>query len=311
MWSITGYKGFLRCQRQWYYKNRVADARVKNDAYRKEVTLLSRLQSIEAWRGNIVDDIISRLLVNAINQKYPLKKEYFIKEALEAFDRQLEYAMFQKYREPDLAYAKDKDFAALIPFEFGTEVPDQILQQARADIETALENLFGDNEFIEYLKSAKLLISQRPLKYQFDHFTVEAKPDLIAFFHDGPPHIFDWKVHAYGTNTYDEQLISYAVALFKVNKIKPHSDFPADLSKYRIYDYKLSEYQLLHKERIRRDYTITEERLTEFGDNLSSGIIQMYMAGAHKKYSELVAEDFSTTSYVENCLQCGFKKICK
>ena len=311
MWSSTGYKGFLRCERQWFFKNRVADGRVKNDPYRKEVTLLSRLQTIEAWRGSIVDDVISRLLVNAINQKYPIQKEYFLKEALNAFDRQLEYAMFQKYREPDRPYSKDADFAALLPFEFGVNVPDEALQQARNDITIALSNLLDDAEFITYLKSAKRLVSQRSLKYSFDHFSVEAVPDLIAFFHDGPPHIFDWKVHTYGTNTYDEQLISYAVALYKVNRIKPHSDFPPELSKYKIYDYKLSEYQLLHKDRIRRDYMITEERLQKFGDFLSSGIIRMYMAGAHKKYAELNAEDFSTTYYVENCQNCGFKKICK
>src|SRR5690606_16934496 len=112
-----------------------------------------------------------------------------------------------------------------------------------------------------YLKSAKLLVSQRSLHYQFSGLPVSSKPDLIIFFGDHPPHIVDWKVHTYGIHTYDEQLISYAVALFKVAATKPHVDFPTNLTSHKIFDYKLTEYQLLHPERIRRDYEITLDSL--------------------------------------------------
>src|SRR5258708_2344785 len=114
MFSFTGYKQFQRCELQWYLKNTVANALVKNDPFRKEVTILSKLDTIEAWRGKIVDDVISRLLVNTINRRYPVKKEYFLGEAERMFERQYEYATFQKYREPDRRYTQDADFAALL-----------------------------------------------------------------------------------------------------------------------------------------------------------------------------------------------------
>lgn len=247
IWSVSGDKQFNRCPRQWYFSNIVADGRVKNDEYRREVTILSKLQSVEAWRGTIVDDIISRILVNAVNQKYPIKKEYYLQQAAASFDQQLEYASFQKYRSPGSRLSADENFAALYPIDFGLGVTDLELDQARADIFDALNNLLDDHDFIAYLKSAKYLVSQRTLLYPLDRFNVRAIPDLIAFFDDAPPHIFDWKVHTYGNISYDEQLIAYAAALYKVIQKKPHADFPDDIKKYSIYDYKLSEYQLLQK----------------------------------------------------------------
>lgn len=311
MFTHTGYKTFQRCELQWYFKNIVADGRVKNDAFRKEVTILSKLDSLEAWRGKIVDDVVSRLLVNAINKRKSVDKENLINEANRLFDIQLEYAAFQKYREPGRKFTQDQDFAALYNYEFGLDFSEAELASARNDIRSALNNLLDDTEFITYLQSAKLLVSQRSLHYQFSGLPVSSKPDLIIFFEDQPPHIVDWKVHTYGIHTYDEQLISYAVALFKVAAIKPHVDFPINLTSYKIFDYKLTEYQLLHPERIRRDYEITMDSLEELNDKMSKGIIEMYKKGCHKKYGDADPLNFETTYYIENCHTCSFKKICK
>lgn len=311
MYTPTGYKLFQRCELQWYYKHIVADGRVKNDPFRKEVTILAKLDTIEAWRGKIVDDVVSRLLVNSINKKYPVDRTYLLKEADSLFDRQLEYAAFQKYREPGRKYTQDNDFAALVNYEFGLGCPEEQLEAAKKDIHNALNNLLDDIDFIAYLQSASFLASQRPLHYQFSGLPVSSKPDLIVFFKDRPPHIIDWKVHTYGIHTYDEQLISYAVALYKVVTTKPHADFPANIGSYQIYDYHLTEYQLLHPDRIRRDYEVTKDRLEELNDKMSKGIIEMYMKGCHKKYGDADPENFETTYFIENCRNCSFKKICK
>ncbi|WP_412467098.1 PD-(D/E)XK nuclease family protein [Pedobacter sp. KLB.chiD] len=311
MFTHTGYKIFQKCELQWYFKNIVADGRVKNDPFRKEVTILSKLDSIESWRGKIVDDIVSRLLVPTINRKMNIDRGYLIGEADRQFDAQLEYAAFQKYREPGRKFSQDADFAALFNFEFGLDCSEQALIDARKDIHAALNNLLDDGEFISYLRSAKLLVSQRSLHYQFSGLPVSSKPDLIVFFEDRPPHIVDWKVHTFGIHTYDEQLISYAVALFKVAATKPHVDFPVNLKSHQIFDYKLSEYQLLHPDRIRRDYEVTAERLEELSDRMSRGVIEMYQKGCHKKYGESDPSNFETTYYIENCHTCSFKNICK
>ncbi|MBS1532570.1 MAG: PD-(D/E)XK nuclease family protein [Bacteroidetes bacterium] len=311
MFTPTGYKLFKRCQLQWYLKNIVADGRVKNDEFRKEITILAKLNTLEAWRGNIVDDVVSRLLINSINKKYPIDRTYLVNEADKMFDSQLEYAAFQKYREPGRKYTKDKDFAALVNYEFGLDYTDEMINTARTDIHAALNNLLDDAEFIKYLQSARFLASQRPLHYTFSGLPVSSKPDLIVFFDDRAPHIIDWKVHTYGLNTYDEQLMFYAVALYKVAMTKPHADFPMNLGSHQIFDYKLTEYQLLHPDRIRRDYEVTKDSLEELNDKMSKGIIEMYMKGCHKKYGEADPENFETTNYIENCNNCQFKTICK
>lgn len=311
MISVTGYKQFVQCERQWFYKNIVADSRVKNDLFRKEVTLLSKLQTVQAWRGTIVDNILSKYLVLAINNKYPVKRDYFIEQALTMFEVQLEYAVSKQYRKPDAVLTNNPEFNAFIEYELGEGVSAEEISQAKQDIITALTNILDDKDFIDYLKTSKYVVSQRPLIYNFDRFSVKAIPDFIAFFDDSPPHIFDWKVHTYGTASYDEQLIAYAVALYKVNAIKPHADFPSDISKWKIQDYKLTEYQLLHKDRIKRDYSVTDDKIEAFGENMSSAIIRMHIAGANKKYSQLSADNFSTTEYIEHCQKCPFQKICK
>lgn len=312
IWSISGYKQYRKCPRQWYYKNIVADGRVKNNAFRKEVTVLSRLQSLEAWRGSIVDNVISRLLVNAINKKMPIQKAYYIQQADEIFNRQLIYAKEKRYRsEGEEAKTTNPDFAAFFDVELGNGIREEDVKRVRADMHDALDNFFEDKSFIEYLQSGKLLVSQRQLTYYFDRFTVRGTPDLIIFFHDKAPHIFDWKVHTFGTYTYDEQLISYAIALYKVTATKPHQDFPAGLSNYKLADYSLTEYQLLHKDRIRRDYTITNDAVEDFTDKVSKSIIEMYLTGAHKKFGEVSEERFDTTSHIENCRTCAFQLICK
>lgn len=311
MTSITGNKQFKICERHWYYKNIVADSRVKNDAFRREVTLLSKMQTVYAWRGTIVDSVLSKYLVTAINNKYPIKKDFFIRQAIEMFDSQLQFAVSKKYREPDTVIVNNPEFNILTEYELGKGISEDEIKQAKDDVIIALTNILDDTDFLNYLKSSKFVASQRPLIYYFNRFSVKAKPDLIAFFEDSPPHIFDWKVHTYGTVSYDEQLISYAIALYKVNETKPHNDFPSNLSKWKIYDYKLTEYQLLHKERIKRDYEVTKDKLADFGQEMSSALIQMHLAGANKKYGQLNAKDFSTTKYIEQCEKCSFQKICK
>ena len=309
IWSISSAKQYNACARQWYYKNVIANGKVKNDPYRREVTILSKLDSLNALRGRIVDEVISRDVMNSLNKGFGLKKDYFINTALTALDNRLLFAKFQNYREDGIKFT-DENFTALYDYEFNGVVAAEDIAKAKADIVEAISNFIENKELIEYLKSASFLMSQRPLTYNHSKFSIRGVPDLVVFFESEPPHIFDWKVHTYGLNTYDEQLVSYAYALDYVNRTKPHVDFPKNLSQFNITDYKLSEYQLLHKERMRRDYVLTSERIGEFKDYMSSSIIEIFMAGGTKKYGEADELDFDTTYYPENCKKCNFKNLC-
>lgn len=70
IWSFSDSRTFDRCQRQWYFgevvANAVAKAPVRHEAY-----LLSKLQSVSAWRGQVVDSTIGSVLVPALNERRP------------------------------------------------------------------------------------------------------------------------------------------------------------------------------------------------------------------------------------------------
>lgn len=310
-WSFSGSKVFGACHRQWYYRTIVADGKVKHDPYRKEVTILSKLQTLKALRGSIVDYIISSKVMGSLNKGFGLNKNYYITEALSIFDKRLLFAKLQQYRDEGIKLSNNEEYAALYEYEMGEPITSQEIEEAKSDIVGALTNFVDNRELIDYLSSATLLMAQRSLNYSFSRFKVVGVPDLVAFFPSKPPHLFDWKVHTYGINTYDDQLVSYAHALYQVNSTKPHRDFPKNLSDYRITDYRLSEYQLLHPDRIRRDYELTEEKLSEFKDHLSSSLIELMLAGGTKKYGELPEANFGTTAYPEYCQNCSFKCICQ
>lgn len=311
IWSVSSGKQFERCPRQWYYKNIVANAKVKKDPYRREVTLLSKVKSIDAWRGNIVDNVISRKLIYGIKNKYTIRKDYYIAEALKEFESQLTFAKSKKYRVEGFNFSDDDEFAALFPFEFNEEIDDKRIQSAKDDVISAITLLVENQELIEYLKSATTLISQRPLTFKFNRFTVRGVPDLLAFFDNQPPHILDWKVHTFGTKAYDEQLITYAIALNNVIRIKAHKDFPENAGDFKITDYKLTEWQLLQPKSPKRNYGITDESIETTTNKISTSILSIYMNGGHLGYDMLKPEMFSTTYYPNNCPSCPFKKLCK
>ncbi len=65
-WSYSASRSFRQCQRQWFFKN-VAASPTAKDPFRKRAYLLGKLQSISAWRGRVVDEVISKTLISNIN----------------------------------------------------------------------------------------------------------------------------------------------------------------------------------------------------------------------------------------------------
>jgi hypothetical protein len=74
-WSFSAARTFAACQRKWFYSNIFAYWGAK-DKLRKEAYYLKQLQSIYAWRGSLVDKVISRKIVPAMKKGHmPSVKE--------------------------------------------------------------------------------------------------------------------------------------------------------------------------------------------------------------------------------------------
>ena len=308
IWSISSFKQFQRCQRKWFLDEKVA-SRSNKDAFRKDVYLLSQLESIEAWRGKIVDYTISEFIIPKIKSKQQLNKDEAIEFAKKLTRARYDFAKARRHKEEGLKKTEHNfDFAALFDFEYMVSQPEinEKLKRSWSEIEISVSNFFNSFDLIEYLKSSNYLVTQRSLTYHLHDFTIKGVPDLIAFFPNQSPHIFDWKVHYYGTKTYNDQLLIYALALVKCN---PHRDFIDYLNGFTEYDIKLTEFQLLKNSL--RDYLVTEEYIETIDNFIAEGIENMKLKKCDSDYKDLIMEHFEKTNNLDNCINCQFKRICR
>lgn len=310
-WSFSASKQFFRCQRQWYFKNCFASHRARREPLRREAFLLSKLDSVFAWRGKVVDKVIAKHVVASLHFDRTPSKKHVLQQARDLFERQLTFAKTNRLREPGTTVSKaGDDFAALRDIEYEGEVSEDLIARAWDDIETALLNLFAMEGLMERLCAASALIPQRPLSFAVAGLsskptTVKAVPDLIAFFDDGSPLVVDWKVHFYGRVDYRLQLTCYALAL---TRCKPHRDFPESLSGYDPTDIGLLEVQLLTNHQ--RSYTLTESDIHELEAYVAETAMLMELAVSTFSGRTVSPFDLPVTHYPETCNSCSFRKIC-
>jgi hypothetical protein len=308
IWSISSARAFQRCQRKWFLNEKVGSTSNKN-VYRKEIYLLSQLESIHAWRGKIVDYTISEFIIPRLQKKQKINIEEILSYARKLAAARYRFAKDQKYKDKNLKKTKHEyEYSALYPFEFVDKEngSDSLFKKAWDETTVALTNFVSNDYLLDYLRNANYLVTQRSLMYKFHDVNIKGIPDLIAFFPNDPPHIFDWKVHFWGVKSYNEQLVIYALALIKC---KAHKDFPDNISEYSVTDVKLSEYQLLNN--TIREYSITEENIEELNDFIADSILNMKLKKCNMDYLELNIEEFEKTPYLDNCKFCQFKKICQ
>lgn len=308
-WSYSASRSFRQCQRQWFFKNVAASARAK-DPFRKRAYLLGKLQSISAWRGNIVDDVISNTILPNVHRRFPITLKDAKNRARSLFDRQLAYARRHPITDLDLQVSKDgDDFAVFHAMEYEGELSEDEIERAWCEVETALKNLFVMEEIKQVLKSSDYIVAQRSLQFTLvddvsERVTVRAQPDVIAFRRSAPPVIIDWKVHAFGMNDAWLQLAIYAIAL---SRCKPHRDFPVGFE-MQPQESELYEAQLLTN--VVREHLLEEEQIIEAEEYMHDSAYEIICLTEGRKYIDLNVEDFRVARYAETCQRCAFRAIC-
>lgn len=304
-WSYSASRSFRQCQRQWFFKSVAASPRAK-DPFRKRAYLLGKLQSISAWRGNIVDDVISNTIIPKVNRRLPITLQEAKYRARSLFDRQLDYARRHPITDLDLQVTKEgDDFAVFHAMEYEGVLLEDEIKRAWREIETALENFFKMEHIRQALQSSDYVISQRALQFRLmENVTVLAYPDAIAFRRSDPPVIIDWKVHAFGTNDAWLQLAIYAIAL---SRCKPHKDFPVGFG-MQPQESVLYEAQLLTN--VVREHSLEEEQIVEAEEYMCSSAYEITCLTEGRKYVDLKIEDFRPAVYAQTCQRCAFRAIC-
>jgi len=306
-WSFSASRIFSECPRKWYYSEIVASPTAK-DPLRREAHLLRQLQSLYAWRGNVVDTVIQKLIVPKIKSNSLPSEDDVTVFSTDLMNRQLEFGKQKIYRFNNSSKSSvGNQYCAFYDVEYIGVLNEDTVQEAKEDILISLRNLLRSNFIRQIMKEGSYVVAQRPLVFRFEDTTISCTPDLLVFYDNAPPTIVDWKVHTFARNDYWLQLGVYAVAL---SKIRPHKDFPKDIEN-RLKDpttFRLIEYQLLKNEQ--REHSITLEDIADIEDYIFTSCTQMNDLVNGRKFKELDVEQFQTASFPNICSKCEFKKIC-
>ena len=305
-WSVTDSKIYRRCPRQWYFYRLFRNHKAKDPA-RKKAFRLGKLQSISAWRGSVVDDVLSEMLIPALGRNVPPGRNQIMEEALETFDRRLEVARQHRVFEDGIKFSEEKDFAAFHCMEYGGEISEEEVETARSEVRQAITNLFSTEmePLRKKLKKAEYIAPQRSLWFQHTDVSARATPDATAFFSDEPPLIVDWKVHTFGQHEAWLQLGVYAIALVRGTRPVNYTGY---WQNWNEGDIQLMEAQLLTNRL--REYRLTEEDARQLDQYIASSIVEMQYAVDGRKPEEMQAEEFPVTKYPDECDRCQYRALC-
>lgn len=305
IWSHSSAKQFRQCQRQWYYKNCLANHRA-HDPLRREAYLLSKLNSLSAWRGKLVDHIITEYVLVQIKREPSASWDSVLTKARQLFELQVAFARANRMREPDMTQTKAGEaYAAWRAIEYNEPITDSDIVAAWADVEQALRTFYALEDVWSRIRAGTYFVAQRALQFSILGLSIRAVPDLIVFYKNAPPLIVDWKVHSFGQRDARDQLALYALALVLC---EPHSDFPVAEKRWQPQELTVMEAQLLTK--ITRQFEFEYSEFAALEARVLFSANEMKLAAGSAKGAELQAQDFPLTNDPKRCQRCVYRRLC-
>jgi len=306
-WSVSASRLFLQCPRKWYYREFYADAKT-DDPVRKEAYFLNELSSIRAWRGKLVDLVITRFIIPRLNRHEIIDEGAALDYARDCVNNQLDFGKARSYRgDTTSTFRIARSYCAFFELEYGGSLPDELIRESIEEVETSLRNLMKSELMRRIQEDGLHMAAQRTLKLKFSGVVVNSTPDLIAFFKSDSPMIADWKVETPAYKDHWLQLGLYGVVL---SRVKAHRDFPSHLHKILRdpSNIDLLEFQLLHNRTYA--YRITREDVTDIENYIYWSASQMSRLLNGSKTSPIDPHVLPTTRNPEICARCNFRKIC-
>ena len=304
-WSYSAAKAFTACQKLWFYRHILASGR-SSVPIEREAHVLSKLQSLSAWRGQVVDQVIAQRLIPAVNRGETPTLRGLLREARSIFDAQLAFGLAHKVREPGMRASKvGLTFAAFFNVEYGLPIPQQSIDQAWCEVQASFTTLFSMSDVRARLRNASHRVAQRKLWFDLDSVKVRAVPDLLVFYDAASPLIVDWKVHTTGSWDYRLQLTLYALAL---TRSKSHVDFPSALAGLSPTHIDLLEVQLLTG--AAREFVLDDADVLEAENYVTETSNEMTLALGTDACGPPRPDDFESTHFPGLCERCSFRKIC-
>ncbi len=302
-WSFSQYITFKECPRKWYFAYKLVRTSVTKEPIRKEAFYLKQLKTIDAWRGIIVDKIISEKVIPSVGSGSPISLGESVVEARKCFDDQLAFAKERKWRESGVTKSGEDNYAVLWELETGQDTGEP-LEKAWSEIETALTNFYQMTELWDLFESATYLKPQEQIGFRQYGIYVTCKPDLLILYKDADPILVDWKVHRYGIKDYRQQLALYALALTQSPLPKK---YPMELAGVLPTDIRVREVQLLTENIY--SYDLVESEVNEIKSVIGTSARKMELLIADED-DDFTYLDVPTTEFAEKCQRCPFQTIC-
>lgn len=307
-WSYSSARLFRQCQRKWYFAKIMAGSGSLNDENRLRARRLSHLSTLSAWRGDIVDSVISNRIIPALEAGERVKLSAAKAYARRLFEQQRSFA--EAHREEDLTLVKSHYgtlFALFYEHAYGQDLTEADFQAAWEDVVLALNNLYKLDEFRAQLACGQRFYAQPPLHFDIvGDLQGTAVPDLLVYSDDAPIQIIDWKVHTDGANDARGQLASYAIALSRMSK--RNANFPEQNWQAPAHEIVLKEVQLLLGDV--REHKLTEDDVEDAEAFMMRTAFDMVQLQDGKKYADCDIDEFEVTSDPELCASCYFRSIC-
>ncbi len=307
-WSYSSARAFRQCQRKWYYGYVIAPKGRSKDERRLRAKRLKSLSTLSAWRGQVVDTVISKHIIPALDSDDRITLGDAKRHARSLFDKQREFA--EGHRSEDLTLVKSHHgdtFLLLSEHAYGHDVSQSDYDQAWEDIVTALTNLYRLDNLRAEVALGWSFHPQPPLHFDIlGNLKGSAFPDLIVYTGKDPIQIIDWKVHIDGSNDARDQLASYAIALSRLEK--PNYDFPTENWQAPPSEIILKEVQLLLGNV--REHILTDEDLEDAEVFMMESAYAMSQVLEGKGYEDFDIDLLEMTSNPETCSTCAFRMIC-
>ncbi len=306
-WSYSAGRTFALCPRRWYFRYILASRRSKK-LQSTEALRLRKLRSVSAWRGSLVDEVLSRYVTPRLNRGATVDEAAalgYLKEVASHRSGPPSLAEWGDLSPSNVG--PEIDPYLFLEREYGGALTKSIIAQALEEARLALRNILSSDLIGNSSSAPSYFIAQRTLFFKLESFSIFSTPDLIVFSRGKNPLIVDWKVEAAQNRHHWLQLGVYALALSRVN---PHKDFPKDyqLGSIDPTQIRLLEYQLLHNEQ--HEYELAQPDVLEIEDHIYRSALQLSaMLGGHQP-EELRESDFPRTQWPHLCLGCEFRKIC-
>jgi len=304
MWTVSEAKAINRCQRQWFYQYRFRSALATKVPARREAYVLSTFQTVDQWRGSVVDMAIKEIVVPALNNRQELWPKDLLRQADRLFDSQLAYARANRARDAGMAKSHSPtEFAALLVVEENGDISDEDVQRARTDVHAALLNLAKIPGLRDTLRSARRVVAQNTYHFKYREQSMKVVPDLVVFYHDRPPLIIDWKVHFFGLRDARTQLLIYAMGLARSGKAggtMTRSWLETEIA--------TMEVQLLTG--VTRTFTLDDAAVVEMEEFIGSSMRTIARVGEGKEWDQIDVTDLSGPFADDGCANCGFKPLC-